>query len=75
MSDKISYAMRLALAAMTTDEWRCAYEIGAALNTLDALQLRGLVRSRNKTGYISFPRINIEWQITDKGKRAQEVTA
>ena len=44
-----------------------AYRLGVSLNTLNALNLKGLIRLVESLGNIAFPR-NAIWNITEKGK-------
>ncbi len=60
---------KMALARLS-DSASCAYTIPAGLNTLEALERRGLVSARRGVGSISMPHTAIIWRITDAGRAA-----
>jgi len=67
---KLSQTMQDVLSKLLAqpDLWQSAYDLGASLGTLNALQGRGLARSKSNLGYFAFPRSNIMWKPTAKAK-------
>ena len=67
---KITERQRNALASLSLYVEQNAYGLRVGLNTLSALERRGLVKSRHELGSIAFPHNNIIWRITDAGREA-----
>lgn len=42
--------------------WKCAYELGESLGTLNALVRKGLVESKGDLGALFFPRTSIDFR-------------
>lgn len=64
MRGKLSQKQEEAMAIMTlmTKNWRSSYELGISLNTLQALEKRGLIRSKHNLGSMFSPRTAILWR-------------
>ena len=59
MKQKLSKAQAAALAQMEAGKWHSAYRLQCGINTLYALERRGLVRSRHDLGSIYDPQVGI----------------
>lgn len=64
----LSAAQQKALNLFLDNEWRCAYDLGARLDTLQSLAKRGFLQKRGENGYIFSPRTGTLFRITEKGK-------
>jgi len=57
-----------------THEARSAYQIGASIATMNALQKKGLVTGYAGLGYFAFPRSGLSWKLTEAGLKLRKET-
>lgn len=72
---KITKVQRLTLEQLKyTDEfpnhWRSAFDLRVGLNTLGSLEMKRMVECKEELGSMFSPRTNLQWRITDKGRKA-----
>ncbi len=66
----LSTNQRAALETLARRGQCSAYEARVQMRTLEALERRGMVRSRHQIGSMWSPQTNIGWEITDAGRSA-----
>lgn len=67
---KISPRQREALAKLADATQATAYDLRIGMNTLEALEGRGLLTARRGLGSMAFPHTSIQWRITPAGRAA-----
>ena len=63
MNKSITKTQWQAIQKMKDGKQHCAYDVGCGLNTLEALERKGIVEKKTKFGYLFFPRINIQYKL------------
>jgi len=66
---KLSTAQRSAMLALDcAGDWMSAYTLRHGLHTLDALEKKGLAKSKSGLGAIVSPRTVVKYRLTDAGR-------
>jgi hypothetical protein len=68
---KLSKAQRETIAKMEMGKTYCARDLRCSRNTLNALERRGLVKSKYTLGYLFSPRTEILFRLTEAGQKVK----
>lgn len=74
MAEKLTKAMASALRKIEPHRLISSYSAGVRMDTLEALERRGLVEAQRGLGSIAFPHTSTGWRLTPAGRLALENT-